>query len=124
MLWILTITNVDPETDNPTFPQFRSLLVSLPASTGRAGADGLDSVHASGLAGGKGVSESGATHPCVFATFTAPSFGPAHTRITAGRGRGLPNAGHGGRPATGRTGGVRPAACGTKMRPAACGTKR
>ena len=38
-----------------------------------------------GLAGGKGVPESVATHPCVFATFTAPSFGPVHTRVlTAG----------------------------------------
>jgi hypothetical protein len=34
----------------------------------------------SGLAGGKGVPESVAEHPCVFATFTAPSFGPVHAR--------------------------------------------
>jgi hypothetical protein len=34
-----------------------------------------------GLAGGKGVPESVTTHPCVFATFTAPSFGPVHTRV-------------------------------------------
>jgi hypothetical protein len=34
-----------------------------------------------GLAGGKGMPESVSTHPCVFATFTAPSFGPVHTRI-------------------------------------------
>ena len=40
-----------------------------------------------GLAGGKGVPESVATHPCVFATFTAPSFGPVHTRLTAGSGK-------------------------------------
>jgi hypothetical protein len=40
-----------------------------------------------GLAGGKGVPESVATHPCVFATFTAPSFGPVHTRITTDSGR-------------------------------------
>jgi hypothetical protein len=33
-----------------------------------------------GLAGGKGVPESVAVHPCVFATLTAPSFGPVHTR--------------------------------------------
>lgn len=33
-----------------------------------------------GLAGGKGVPESVAEHPCVFATFTAPSFGPVHAR--------------------------------------------
>jgi hypothetical protein len=40
-----------------------------------------------GLAGGKGVPESVATHPCVFATFTAPSFGPVHTRVTTDGGR-------------------------------------
>jgi hypothetical protein len=34
-----------------------------------------------GLAGGKGVPESVSAHPCVFATFTAPSFGPVHTRV-------------------------------------------
>lgn len=33
-----------------------------------------------GLAGGKGVPETVATHPAVFATFTAPSFGLVHTR--------------------------------------------
>jgi hypothetical protein len=33
-----------------------------------------------GLAGGKGVPDSVAIHPCVFATFTAPSFGPVHSR--------------------------------------------
>jgi hypothetical protein len=31
-----------------------------------------------GLSGGKGVPESVATHPCIFATLTAPSFGPVH----------------------------------------------
>jgi hypothetical protein len=33
----------------------------------------------SGLRGGKGVPETVAGHPLVFATFTAPSFGPVHT---------------------------------------------
>jgi len=33
-----------------------------------------------GLVGGKGVPDSVAEHPCVFATFTAPSFGPVHSR--------------------------------------------
>ena len=33
-----------------------------------------------GLAGGKGIPESVAGHPVVFATFTAPSFGPVHAR--------------------------------------------
>jgi replication initiator protein RepSA len=40
-----------------------------------------------GLAGGKGVPESVATHPCVFATFTAPSFGPVHTRVVTPGGK-------------------------------------
>ena len=31
-----------------------------------------------GLSGGKGVPDSVATHPCVFITLTAPSFGPVH----------------------------------------------
>jgi hypothetical protein len=39
----------------------------------------------SGLTGGKGIPESVATHPCVFATLTPPSFGPVHT-IRTGRG--------------------------------------
>jgi hypothetical protein len=38
-----------------------------------------------GLIGGKGVPESVATHPCVFATFTAPSFGPVHARRMRGK---------------------------------------
>jgi len=38
-----------------------------------------------GLAGGKGVPESVAAHPCVFATFTAPSFGPVHARRMRGK---------------------------------------
>jgi len=36
-----------------------------------------------GLSGGKGVPETIAAHPCVFATLTAPSFGPVHTRCTS-----------------------------------------
>jgi hypothetical protein len=31
-----------------------------------------------GLSGGKGVPDTVATHPCVFTTLTAPSFGPVH----------------------------------------------
>ncbi|WOX15749.1 replication initiator [Streptomyces sp. N50] len=39
----------------------------------------------SGLRGGKGTPEHVATHPRVFATFTAPGFGPVHNRRTDGR---------------------------------------
>jgi hypothetical protein len=38
-----------------------------------------------GLVGGKGVPESVSTHPCVFATLTAPSFGPVHARRMRGK---------------------------------------
>jgi hypothetical protein len=38
-----------------------------------------------GLTGGKGIPETIAVHPCVFATFTAPSFGPVHARRMRGR---------------------------------------
>jgi hypothetical protein len=40
-----------------------------------------------GLAGGKGMPASIATHPCVFATFTGPSFGPVHTRVVTRGGK-------------------------------------
>ncbi|MFI0217302.1 replication initiator [Streptomyces lydicus] len=48
-----------------------------------------------GLSGGKNVSENVRTHPRVFATLTAPSFGPVHNRPTA-------------------NGNPRPCACGTR----------
>ncbi|WAZ23031.1 replication initiation protein [Streptomyces cinnabarinus] len=38
-----------------------------------------------GLRGGKGTPEQVGTHPRVFATFTAPSFGPVHNRPSGGR---------------------------------------
>ncbi|MEE1942297.1 replication initiator [Streptomyces sp. TRM 70361] len=38
-----------------------------------------------GLRGGKGTPEQVAAHPRVFATFTAPSFGPVHNRPDSGR---------------------------------------
>jgi hypothetical protein len=38
-----------------------------------------------GLAGGKGVPETITAHPCVFATLTAPSFGPVHSRRIRGK---------------------------------------
>jgi hypothetical protein len=39
----------------------------------------------SGLTGGKGVPDTVTDHPRVFATFTAPSFGPVHNRPARGR---------------------------------------
>ncbi|MHB9860625.1 replication initiator [Streptomyces sp. YIM S03343] len=38
-----------------------------------------------GLRGGKGTPETVAAHPRVFATFTAPGFGPVHNRRADGR---------------------------------------
>jgi hypothetical protein len=38
-----------------------------------------------GLIGGKGIPHTVAAHPCVFATFTAPSFGPVHSRRMRGK---------------------------------------
>lgn len=43
-----------------------------------------------GLVGGKGVPVTVATHPCVFLTVTAPSFGPVHAHRADSRGRLLP----------------------------------
>jgi hypothetical protein len=40
---------------------------------------------AAGLKGGKGVPDTVAGHPRLFVTFTAPSFGPVHTRKAQGR---------------------------------------
>jgi Replication initiator protein, pSAM2 len=65
-----------------------------------------------GLAGGKGVPESVATHPCVFATFTAPSFGAVHTLWQRPEARG-PAAAHGARRATAPTDGACRAGSGT-----------
>jgi hypothetical protein len=44
----------------------------------------------SGLTGGKGIPDTVAEHPCLFATLTAPGFGPVHTIRTDRRGRQLP----------------------------------
>jgi hypothetical protein len=66
-----------------------------------------------GLAGSKGMPESLAAHPCVFATFTAlPSARstPASSPATEP----LPGADHGVRPATARTGGACRAGSGTR----------
>jgi hypothetical protein len=38
-----------------------------------------------GLAGGKGIPDTITAHPCVFATLTAPSFGPVHSHRMRGK---------------------------------------
>jgi hypothetical protein len=55
-----------------------------PACSGIYKRDARQLVRA-GLTGGKGVPESIAAHPCVFATLTAPSFGPVHSRRMRGK---------------------------------------
>ncbi len=50
-----------------------------PSCSARYKGDAYQLVRA-GLVGGKGVPETVATHPAVFPTFTAPSFGPVHSR--------------------------------------------
>jgi hypothetical protein len=57
-----------------------------PASAETYRADTYQLIKA-GLTGGKGIPDTVAQHPCVFATFTAPSFGPVHTRRQAPNGR-------------------------------------
>jgi hypothetical protein len=56
-----------------------------------------------GLRGGKGVPDTVARHPCVFVTFTAPAFGPVHSRRERG-GRVLPCRPRRNCPARGRPG--------------------
>ncbi|MGH8880808.1 MAG: replication initiator, partial [Stackebrandtia sp.] len=43
-----------------------------------------------GLVGGKGIPETVASHPAVFLTLTAPSFGFVHTRRTSKNGKAIP----------------------------------
>jgi hypothetical protein len=43
-----------------------------------------------GLVGGKGVPATVSDHSAVFATFTAPGFGPVHTRRTSSSGKAIP----------------------------------
>ncbi len=52
---------------------------ACPACSGTYKRDARQLVR-TGLVGGKGIPESVAEHPCVFATFTAPGFGPVHAR--------------------------------------------
>lgn len=55
-----------------------------PACSRRYAADTWHLIHA-GAAGGKGVPDTVATHPMVFATLTAPSFGSVHRADRAGQ---------------------------------------
>ncbi|OJG07894.1 hypothetical protein BG618_01841 [Pseudonocardia autotrophica] len=60
-----------------------------PACSDRYASDAYHLIR-SGMAGGKGVPDTAAAHPRVFATLTAPSFGPVHTRRITARGLVIP----------------------------------
>ncbi len=57
----------------------------LPSLLGRSTSATPASSSAPGSSGGKDVPETIAEHPCVFATLTAPSFGPVHARRMRGK---------------------------------------
>ncbi|MEV1291939.1 replication initiator [Pseudonocardia sp. NPDC049635] len=60
-----------------------------PACSDRYASDAYHLLRA-GMAGGKGVPDTAATHPRLFVTLTAPSFGPVHSRRVTARGLVIP----------------------------------
>ena len=94
------ITDIDPATGEiirrPATGTMPDNVIYTPCGTRRASVcpacaetyrrDAYQIVKA-GLDGGKGIPESVAAHPAIFATFTAPSFGPVHTRATGPGGK-------------------------------------
>jgi hypothetical protein len=60
-----------------------------PSCSGTYRRDAFQLIRA-GLVGGKGVPATVAGHPAVFATFTAPGFGPVHTRRASKTGQQIP----------------------------------
>jgi len=117
--------------------RFRTAFSTPPAATGepacaRPAQRPIAATPTAGLTGGKGVPETISAHPCVFATFTAPSAISGTTpsaRLTARHTRGLPAA-HRRRPSPYRAedrqepphdrdpGGPRPGAQGAPRHPA------
>jgi hypothetical protein len=84
---ILNTLNTDDNPDNVIYLPCGDRRASVcPPCAETYRADTYQLIRA-GLAGGKGVPESVAIHPCVFATFTAPSFGPVHTRVVTSGGK-------------------------------------
>ena len=58
----------------------------LPPEEARHGRrPGVGQLVRAGLVGGKGIPDTITAHPCVFATLTAPSFGPVHSRRMRGK---------------------------------------
>jgi hypothetical protein len=79
---VLRTLNTDDTPDGVIYTACGDRRASVcPACAETYRADTYELIRA-GLADGKGVPGSVAAHPCVFATFTAPSFGHVHARIT------------------------------------------
>lgn len=72
-----------PECARPGLPAYKAKnhrVGPTPRPTCLGSALSVQSGRRAGLSGGKGVPETVASHPCVFTTLTAPSFGPVHLR--------------------------------------------
>jgi hypothetical protein len=81
---VRTVYSTDPEPDATLLKACGNRRVSVcPSCSVTYRADQFQLL-AAGLRGGKGVPETVAAHPRLFVTFTAPSFGPVHTRKAQG----------------------------------------
>jgi hypothetical protein len=81
---VRTVYSTDREPDATLLKACGNRRVSVcPSCSATYQADSFQLL-AAGLRGGKGVPESVATHPRLFVTFTAPSFGRVHTRRAQG----------------------------------------
>jgi hypothetical protein len=81
---VRTVYDTDREPDATLLKACGNRRVSVcPSCSATYQADSFQLL-AAGLRGGKGVPETVAGHPRLFVTFTAPSFGPVHTRRAQG----------------------------------------
>jgi hypothetical protein len=81
---VRTIYSTDREPDATLLKACGNRRVSVcPSCSATYQADSFQLL-AAGLRGGKGIPETVAGHPRLFVTFTAPSFGPVHTRRAQG----------------------------------------
>ena len=71
-------TAIRPSTNPAASCRLRARPARLALPTVRRGVQRRHLLIRAGLSGGKGVPETVATHPCVFTTLTAHSFGPVH----------------------------------------------
>ena len=81
-----TTYSTDAEPDRVLFVRCRNRRASVcPSCSYEYAGDMWQLLYAGAAGGRKGVPESVRTHPLVFATLTAPSFGPVHGTRTGGR---------------------------------------